>query len=162
MVRDLEPVMPPSSPFVGLARRWTISSSSARVRSAPSMSALLTTNTSPISKMPAFSVCTSSPEPGWTSTATVSAVRTTSTSFWPAPTVSMMTTSFPKASSAFTASAVAIESPPSWPRALIDRKNTSMSPTFDAIRIRSPSTAPPVYGEEGSTATTPTVSPRSR
>jgi hypothetical protein len=37
-----------------------------------------------------------------------------------------------------------------------------MSPTVEAIRIRSPRTAPPVYGEAGSTATTPTVSPRSR
>ena len=52
-----------------------ISFSSETVRSAPSRSALLTTNTSPISRMPAFSICTSSPEPGWTSTETVSAVQ---------------------------------------------------------------------------------------
>ncbi len=48
------------------------------------------------------------------------------------------------------------------PRALIERTKTSMSPTVEAIRIRSPRTAPPVNGEEGSIATIPTVSPRSR
>jgi hypothetical protein len=37
-----------------------------------------------------------------------------------------------------------------------------MSPTVDAIRMRSPRTDPPEYGEEGSTAITPTVSPRAR
>ena len=73
-----------------------------------------------------------------------------------------MMRSLPKASSAFTASVVAVESPPSDPRADIDRKKTSMSPTLEAIRMRSPSTAPPVNGEEGSIAMTPTVSPRSR
>jgi len=51
---------------------------------------------------------------------------------------------------------------PSVPRALIDRTKTSISPTVEAIRIRSPSTAPPVNGEEGSIAMIPTVSPRSR
>ena len=123
---------------------------------------MLTTNTSAISRIPAFSIWTSSPLPGWSNTVTVSAVLMMSTSFWPAPTVSTMIRSFPNASSAFTASAVAIETPPRLPRALIDRKKTSMSPMFEAIRIRSPSTAPPVNGEEGSMPMIPTVRPWSR
>jgi hypothetical protein len=73
-----------------------------------------------------------------------------------------MIRSLPNASSAVIASVVAVESPPNEPRADIDRKNTSISPTFEAMRIRSPSTAPPVYGDEGSIAMMPTVSPRSR
>ncbi len=47
------PLVPVTSPGVA-----------GRSRSAPSMSALLTTNTSPISRMPALSICTSSPLPG--------------------------------------------------------------------------------------------------
>jgi hypothetical protein len=68
----------------------------------------------------------------------------------------------PKASRALTASAVAVDKPPSDPRADIDRKKTSMPPVVELMRIRSPSTAPPVNGEEGSTPTIPTVRPASR
>src|SRR5206468_1503800 len=47
-------------------------------------------------------------------------------------------------------------------RVAIDRMNTPESTPVSAIRIRSPRTAPPVYGDVGSTATTPTVLPRDR
>ena len=77
----------------------SIVSIDAAVRSAPSRSALLTTKMSAISMMPALSACTSSPAPGTIVTTEMSAVRTMSTSSCPTPTVSMMTTSKPAASS---------------------------------------------------------------
>src|SRR5881396_1301027 len=100
-------------------------------------SALFTTYTSPISRIPAFIV-------------------------WPAPTVSTNTMSMPSASRTRTASKVARASPPAWPRVAIDRMKTPGSTPVSAIRIRSPSTAPPVYGDVGSTATTPTFRSRLR
>ena len=39
--------------------------------------------------------------------------------------------------------------------------NTSRSPAYDCIRTRSPSSAPPVIGDDGSTATTATARPAS-
>ncbi len=71
----------------------SIDSIDAAVRSAPSRSALLTTKTSAISMMPALRACTSSPAPGTMVTTDTSAVRTMSTSSWPTPTVSTITTS---------------------------------------------------------------------
>jgi len=50
----------------------------------------------------------------------------------------------------------------SLPRAAIDRMNTPGSSAIDSMRIRSPSSAPPVNGDVGSTATMPTVKPASR
>src|SRR5256885_1816615 len=68
----------------------------------------------------------------------------------------------PSASRTRTASKVARASPPAWPRVAIDRMKTPGSTPVSAIRIRSPSTAPPVYGDVGSTATTPTFRSRLR
>ena len=132
------------------------------MRSAPSRSALLTTNTSAISMIPALSAWTSSPLPGATSTIEMSAVRTISTSSWPTPTVSMRTTSFPAASKASATSLVARASPPRWPRVAMLRMKTPASPACDCIRTRSPRIAPPVNGLVGSTATMPTVRPEAR
>jgi hypothetical protein len=67
---------------------------SRRARRATSpRSALVTTSTSGISMIPALRNCRTSPEPGWTMTATVSATSATSVSLWPTPTVSTTTTS---------------------------------------------------------------------
>ena len=101
-------------------------------RSAPSRSALLTTKMSAISMMPALSACTSSPVPGTSVTIDTSAVRMMSTSSWPTPTVSMMTTSLPAASSTSAASPVARARPPRWPRVAMLRMNT---PASDAVRL---------------------------
>src|SRR5881396_2329219 len=121
-----------------------------------------TTYTSPISRIPAFIVWTASPVIGISTTTVVCARVAISTSLWPAPTVSTNTMSMPSASRTRTASKVARASPPAWPRVAIDRMKTPGSTPVSAIRIRSPSTAPPVYGDVGSTATTPTFRSRLR
>ena len=86
------------------------------VASAPSRSALLTTKTSPISRMPALAAWMPSPMPGASSTTVVSASPATSTSDWPTPTVSTSTTSQPAASSTRSACGVVHDRPPRWPR----------------------------------------------
>ena len=91
------------------------------VASAPSRSALLTTKTSPISRMPALAAWMPSPMPGASSTSVVSAGPAISTSVWPTPTVSTSTTSQPAASSTRSACGVVQASPPRWPREAIDR-----------------------------------------
>src|SRR5689334_8430904 len=85
-----------------------------------------------------------------------------SSSVWPTPTVSMMIRWKPKASSRSATSSVVVASPPWAPRVAIDRMNTLGSRLTDSMRIRSPSSAPPVNGLVGSTATTPTESPPAR
>ena len=54
------------------------------------------------------------------------------------------------------------DSPPRWPRLAIERMNTPGSVAWSCIRTRSPSSAPPVNGDDGSTASTPTRSPALR
>ena len=61
--------------------------------SEPSRSALFTTKTSAISKIPAFATWTASPQPGETTTTVVSVAAATSTSACPTPTVSTITRS---------------------------------------------------------------------
>ncbi|CAM3610059.1 hypothetical protein STAL104432_26180 [Streptomyces albus] len=95
--------------------------SSRTVASAPSRSALLTTYTSPISRIPAFAAWMPSPIPGASSTTLVSACAAMSTSDWPTPTVSTRITSQPAASSTRTACGAAHARPPRWPRVAIDR-----------------------------------------
>ena len=53
-------------------------------------------------------------------------------------------------------------SPPSAPRLAIERMKTPGSRKCSTRRIRSPSTAPPLNGEVGSTERTPTVAPAAR
>ena len=91
------------------------------VASAPSRSALLTTNTSPISRIPALAAWIPSPIPGASRTTVVSARPATSTSDWPTPTVSTITMSQPAASSTRSACGVVQDSPPRCPREAIDR-----------------------------------------
>ncbi len=131
-------------------------------RSAPSRSALLITNRSPISISPAFIACTVSPDSGTSTTAVESAVCATSSSLCPTPTVSMRTREKPAASSTSHTWAVWTASPPMLPRVAIERMNTPGSPASSPIRTRSPSRAPPLKGLVGSTATIATVSPRRR
>ena len=164
----------PSPPVATVVTMGGFQSSSARSASAIMLrrsrtvswacgrSALLTTNTSAISRMPALAACTASPIPGTTSTATESAIEVTSTSTWPTPTVSIRTMSKRAASRARITCGVAAASPPRWPRLAIDRMNTSGSVACSCIRTRSPSSAPPVNGDVGSTASTPTRRPRPR
>ena len=59
-------------------------------------------------------------------------------------------------------SPVARARPPSEPRVAIERMKTPGSSACACMRMRSPSTAPPVNGLEGSTATIPTVAPLAR
>ena len=56
----------------------------------------------------------------------------------------------------------AAASPPSWPRLPIDLMYTPASVACSCIRTRSPSSAPPVNGDDGSTASTATRLPRAR
>ncbi len=132
------------------------------VSEAPSRSALLTTKMSAISRMPAFAACTASPIPGASSTSVVSAADAISTSDCPTPTVSISTISNPAASSTRTPCRVAAASPPRCPRDAMDRMKTSGSLACSCMRTRSPSSAPPEKGEDGSTATTPTRLPSLR
>ena len=97
---------------------------SLRMVRAAGWSALLMTITSGISITPALSACTESPEPGISTSTTVSALVATSTSLWPTPTVSSSSTSLPEASSTSSACSVASEIPPRWPRVDIERMNT--------------------------------------
>src|SRR6478735_5185124 len=97
-----------------------------------------------------------SPIPGASTTSVVSARPATSTSLWPTPTVSTSTESHPAASSTRSACGVLQASPPRWPRAAIDRMYTPGSRVCSCMRTRSPSSAPPVNGDDGSTARTPT------
>ncbi len=136
--------------------------SSLAVASAPSRSALLTTNRSPISRIPALAAWMPSPIPGASSTTEVSACAAISTSDWPTPTVSTRITSQPAASSTRSACGAAQDRPPRWPRVAIERMNTSGSVAWSCIRTRSPSSAPPENGEDGSTASTPTRLPSRR
>ena len=85
-----------------------------------------------------------------------------STSAWPTPTVSSSTTSRPDASISSAAWSVASLSPPSAPRLAIERMNTPGSRKWSVRRIRSPSSAPFVNGEEGSIDSTATVRSRAR
>ena len=94
--------------------------------------------------------------------AVVSASEAISTSACPTPTVSTRTTSQPAASSTRSACGTAADSPPSWPREAIDRMKTPSSVAWSCIRTRSPSSAPPENGEDGSTASTPTRRPAAR
>ena len=124
-------------------------------------SALVTTSTSGISMIPALRNWSTSPEAGWTTTATVSATSATSVSDWPTPTVSITTTSNAAASAA-AAARVAGASPPIRSPAAVERMNTPGSEGSTSIRARSPSSAPPDRFEVGSTARIATVGPRER
>ena len=70
------------------------------------------TITSGISITPAFSAWIESPDPGCSTSTTVSATDATSTSLWPTPTVSSSSTSLPAASSTSSACSVASLTPP--------------------------------------------------
>ena len=105
---------------------------------------------------------TSSPISGASSTTVVSAAAATSTSLCPVPTVSMSTRSKPHASSTAAAAVDVAASPPACPRDAIERMKTSPSSAYDCMRTRSPRSAPPVIGLDGSTAITATVRPALR
>ena len=135
-------------------------SAAARRASAP-MSALVTSTRSGSSITPAFMNCRLSPEPGWMHRASVSATCATSASDWPMPTDSTITRSI-TARIRTTAAMAWSERPPSRSRAAIERTKTPESSGSVESRVRSPSSAPPVICEDGSTAMTPTVSPRAR
>ena len=106
--------------------------------------------------------CTSSPDSGVSTTTTVSAASATPSSVWPTPTVSrrMRPNALPSIRSITSCTASA--RPPPAPRVAIERMKTPRSSRRGAMRTRSPSNAPPEYGEVGSTATIATSSPASR
>ena len=76
------------------------------------------------------------------------------------PTVSTRRTSNPAASRMRSACGVAQASPPRWPRLAMDLMNTPGRSRAPASAPGHPSSAPPLNGEVGSTASTPTRSPR--
>src|SRR5207253_404906 len=78
---------------------------------------------------------------------------------WPTPTVSAGMRATPNASSRSATSSVVVARPPCAPRVAMERMKTCGSRLADSIRMRSPSSAPPVNGLVGSTATAPTESP---
>src|SRR5262245_676 len=124
-------------------------------------SALFTTNTSTSSSSPAFMNWSVSPLPGFATNTSVSTTSATAASDCPTPTVSTNTRSNAAARIA-TAAQVCSAMPPRRSRAAIERMNTPASPPLERIRIRSPSSAPPVRWLDGSTAITATVSPARR
>ena len=140
--------------------RSSMCSRSRRTSSAPGRSALLTTSTSATSSRPDLLACTASPMPGATITTVVSAVRVTSTSTWPTPTVSTTRGPKPHASNRRRAPGTARASPPAWPLVAIDRMKARPSAT-PSMRMRSPSIAPPLSGDDGSTASTAGCPPAS-
>ena len=71
-------------------------------------------------------------------------------------------TSHPAASSTRIAWGVVHDNPPRCPREAIERMYTSGSSACSCMRTRSPSSAPPENGEDGSTARIPTRLPRAR
>ena len=117
---------------------------------------LFTTITSGISITPALSAWIESPEPGISASTTVSAWSMMSTSAWPTPTVSRKTSSLPAASIRSAACSVASDRPPSEPRLAIERMKTPGSRKWSASRMRSPSSAPFVNGDDGSIESTAT------
>src|SRR5215468_4884412 len=129
---------------------------------APSRSALFTTKMSATSMSPAFMACTESPDSGTRMTTVVSACLMMSSSVCPTPTVSTRIQGKPAASMSLITSPVAAASPPRLPRVAMLRMNTFSSSVCVCIRMRSPSTAPPVKGLEGSTAMMATRSPSAR
>src|SRR5205823_1284572 len=92
----------------------------------------------------------------------VSALRAISSSVWPTPTVSTRMRAKPNASSRSATSSVVVARPPCAPRVAMERMKTCGARLADSIRMRSPSSAPPVNGLVGATATTPTESPCAR
>ena len=139
-----------------IARSW------AAVRCAPGRSPLLTHTMSATSSSPALIACTSSPISGASRTTVVSAAAATSTSLCPVPTVSSRTMSNPDASRTAAAAVDVAASPPACPRAAIERMKTPSSEAYACIRTRSPRSAPPVIGDDGSTAMTATERPARR
>src|SRR5688572_669336 len=103
-----------------------------------------------------------SPDSGTSTSTVVSAVAAMSSSVWPTPTVSMRMRSKPNPSSTSVTSSVVVARPPWAPRVAMDLMNTPGSRLTDSMRMRSPSSAPPVKGLVGSTAMTATLRPRSR
>ena len=109
--------------------------------------------------IPAFSAWIESPEPGMSTSSTVSAIPITSTSLWPVPTVSTKMKSFRAASRTSIACSVDSARPPRCPRVPIDRMKTPGSRKWSESLMRSPSSAPCEKGLDGSTETTPIVLP---
>ena len=124
-------------------------------------SALVTTSTSGISMIPDSRNCRTSPDPGWTTTATVSATSAISVSDCPTPTVSTTMTSNATARAA-AAARVAGASPPRRSPAAVERMKTASSRAGRARSARGRRAAPPpdrrelgVDGEDRDRATRP-------
>jgi len=139
---------------------WTSGSRRARLRSRGPPCSRRTRRRS--RGFPAFIVWTASPVIGISTTTVVCARVAISTSLCPAPTVSTNTMSMPSASRP----AHGVERREGEASSVAAGRHRSDedpgSTPVSAIRIRSPSTAPPVYGDVGSTATTPTFRSRLR
>ena len=124
---------------------------SARARCARSATShFVTTITSGASIRPAFRCCTVSPASGCSSRYVASATWRMSSSDWPTPSVSTSTRSNRRRSARTTGYVVGARPPDSACEAC-ERMNTRPSGT--RIRVRSPSSAPPVTALDGSTAT---------
>ena len=138
----------PCGPRPSIARR------SRAVAAAPSRSALLTTSRSPISRIPAFAAWMPSPCPARAARQIVSAARRPDLAL-PDPTVSTRTTSKPRAEQNATAWGAAADGPEVAAGRHRAYEDTGVEGVSD-IRTRSPSSAPPLNGDDGSTASTAT------
>ena len=150
-------------PVAAAAASDSAPATSARARSAAApRSALVTTIRCGISTMPAFMNCSESPEPGWTQNTTVSATPATSVSDWPTPTVSISTRS--NSARITHHGGQRLVGQPAQPVARRHRAHEDCPRRRESwtMRTRSPSSAPPLALDEGSTAITPTVLPSLR
>ena len=118
--------------------------------------------TSGISMIPAFSAWTESPEPGISTSRTMSAMPIHLDLALPGPDRLQEHEILPGSVDQEQRLDVASASPPRRPRVPIERMYTPGSRKWSASRIRSPRSAPAENGLEGSTNTTPTLPARGR
>ena len=139
----------------------TFGATSRRASSAPRRSNLLMATASAKSSMSIFSSCEAAPNSGVITYRLVSTNGTIAASPWPMPEVSTMTRSKPDSLQAATTSGSAADSSLPVSRVASERMYTRRS-SMAFMRMRSPSSAPPEKGDEGSTAMTATFSPFAR
>ena len=130
----------------------------ARLATSP-RSALVTTSTSGTSMIPALRNCSTSPEAGCTTTATVSQTSSTSVSDWPDADRLDHHHVEGGAPARRRPRGWRAARPPSRPPAAVERIRMPSSLGSWSIRARSPSSEPPERFDDGSTASTATVRP---
>jgi hypothetical protein len=105
--------------------------------------------TSGISMIPAFNAWTESPEPGISTSSTVSAIPITSTSLWPGPDGLEQDDVLAGRVEQQRCLQRRLREPAEWPRVPIERMKTPGSRKWSESLIRSPRSAPCVKGSRG-------------